>query len=382
MKRITILGSTGSIGENTLRVVKSLPDRFRIVGLAVNDNYYRVLEQALEFGVQQVAVADPDATEKCRREAPAGIEVLSGDSGLIQLAGSDDTDIVVVAVVGMAGLKPALAALNAGTDIALATKETLVVAGKLVLDTAAETGSKILPVDSEHSAIFQCVHRCDISSVKRIILTASGGPFADKPHLDLERVTVSQALNHPRWEMGKKISIDSATMMNKGLELMEASWLFNVPMKNIDIVIHPESIIHSLVEFVDGSVLAQMSHSDMRFAIQYALAYPERVPCDLPSLDLAEIGQLNFSAPDLKRFPSLTLARQAAATGGTMPAVLNAANEQAVKCFLKGAIPFPDIWRIVEMVMSEHEPTQDPDLDEIISVDRWAREVALEKMKL
>jgi 1-deoxy-D-xylulose-5-phosphate reductoisomerase len=373
-KRVIILGSAGSIGENTLRVVSSLPGRYTVVGLAVNRSYARMLEQAKQYGVQHVAVADVESAERCRAEAPAGMVVHGGVDGVDCLVKTVDADVVVCAVVGIAGLRPVMAALEKGTDVAIATKEVLVAAGGIVRRIAARTGAKLLPVDSEHSAIFQCLaaHQGN-AAVQRLLLTASGGPFFADPSVDFSRVTARDALKHPTWDMGKKVTIDSATLMNKGLEIMEAHWLFDVPLDRIDVVVHPESIIHSMVEFVDGSVLAQMSVPDMRFAIQYALTFPERFPGGLPTLDLAQIGTLRFYPPDEKRFPCLRLAREAARRGGTAPAALNAANEVAVDRFLTGRIRFAGIWELVESVLSRHEGVQEPELDDIIAADEWGR---------
>lgn len=372
-KKLVILGSTGSIGESALRVVDAFPTRFQVVGLAVQRNVERALQQASRFDVKRIAVADPESARQCRELAPSDIKVLSGPEGLEELASLDETDMVVAAIVGIAGLKPVLAALQHGTDVALATKEALVVAGRMVISACEESGARLLPVDSEHSAIFQCLDGKPANHVRKIILTASGGPFAEKPDVDFDNVTVAEALKHPRWNMGQKVTVDSATMMNKGLELMEAHWLFNVSLERIDVLVHPESIVHSIVEFVDGSMLAQLSVSDMRFAIQYALTYPERIDGMLPSLDLAALGSLHFSEPDANRFPCLRLARTAAMEGGTMPAVLNAANEIAVQQFLDGNLPFSGIWRLVEKVMDAHTLQSDPDLEDIFSADSWAR---------
>ena len=376
VKKLVILGSAGSIGESALRVVGALPERFQVVGLAVHRRFQRALEQAQEFGVPQIAVADPEAARRCAAQAPAGLRVLSGPQGLIELASLEAAQMVLVAVVGIAGLKPLLAALERGTDGALATKEALVVAGGCIRDACARSGARLLPVDSEHSALWQCLDGKPAGEIRRLILTASGGPFAQQPEIDFERVTVAEALRHPRWKMGRKISVDSATMMNKGLELMEAHWLFQVGLERIDILIHPESIVHALVEFVDGNILAQLSVSDMRGAIQYALTYPQRLAGGLPTLDLAAVGALHFARPDEKTFPCLALARAAALTGGTMPAVLNAANEVAVQEFLDGRLAFSGIWRLVESVMCQHQSLAAPDLDTIFEADTWARQAA------
>jgi 1-deoxy-D-xylulose-5-phosphate reductoisomerase len=375
-KRIVILGSTGSIGENALRVASALPSRLEVVGLAARTNYKRLLEQAQEFNVTHVAVADAAAAEACALAAPRGITVLAGDEGVERLATLESARTVVCALVGMAGLKSVLAALRHGKDVALATKEVLVAAGKRVMECAAQHNARILPVDSEHSAIFQCLEGRPAASVRRLILTASGGPFATRSDVDFDRVTVADALRHPRWNMGRKVTVDSATLMNKGLEIMEAHWLFAIPYDRIDVVIHPESIVHSMVEFVDGSVLAQMSPPDMRFAIQHALTWPERVEGGLPPLDLAKLGALHFKSPDLVRFPGLGLARKAAVTGGTLPSVLNASNEVAVQNFLDGRISFAGIWHTVEAVMSRHHCIAEPTLEQIDLADRWSRQEA------
>jgi len=386
MKRVVILGSTGSIGESALQVVRALPGRFAITGLAAASNYRKLLKQAAEFGVRQVAVVDRAAAQACRKAAPRGITVLSGEDGLETLA-SASADIVLCSVVGLAGLRPVIAAARAGRDIALATKEVLVAAGEIVRPMCARSGARLLPVDSEHSAIFQClvgagerrVGAADIpvKEIRRLILTASGGPFGNRPGVDLKRVTVHEALRHPRWTMGRKVTVDSATLMNKGLEVIEARWLFGVPIDRIDLVVHPESIVHSMVEFVDGSILAQMSVPDMRFAIQYALTCPEHAASGLPALDLARIGKLHFREPNLRRFPCLRLSREAAETGGTMPAVLNGANEVAVRLFLEGRVKFPGIWHTVEHVMQRHAPKMKPALGDIVEADKWSRATAL-----
>jgi 1-deoxy-D-xylulose-5-phosphate reductoisomerase len=372
-KNIVILGSTGSIGESALRVVAAFPDRFRIVGLAAQTKVERLLEQARLFSVERVAVADHEAAQRATQLAPAGLTVLAGPESLEELAAQEIADTVLVAVVGMAGLSPVLAALRQGTDVALATKEVLVAAGQKVIAAGRASGARILPVDSEHSAIFQCLGGQGADRVRRLMLTASGGPFAHNPRLDLEKVTVAEALKHPRWNMGRKVTVDSATMMNKGLEIIEAHWLFGVPFDRIEVMMHPESIVHSMIEFQDGNVLAQLSVSDMRFAIQLALTWPERLDGGLPALDLARLGTLHFSAPDEARFPCLRLARAAARVGGSMPVILNAANEVAVQEFLNGKLSFPGIWRTVEQVMGRHTALADPDLPDILAVDRWAR---------
>jgi len=375
MKRIVILGSSGSIGQNALRVAEALKSEIRVVGLAVDRNTDEVARQAAQFGVKHVAVADMAAAECGRRILPAGTELYKGPEGLVRLAAMDGVDLVLCAVVGMAGLAPVLSALGKGRDVALATKEALVVAGKIVINAARQNNCRILPVDSEHSAVFQCIegHGRD---ARRIVLTASGGPFRNKPNIDFDKVTVKETLDHPSWRMGKKVTVDSATLMNKGLEIMEAQWLFNMPLDKIDVVIHPESIIHSIVEFADGGMLSQMSVPDMRFAIQYAMTWPRRMDGGLPALDLVKAGAFHFSAPDENRFPCLALARSAARTGGTMPAALNAANEIAVRKFLDGHMPFSGIPKMVDKIMSVHKTVADPSLDDIVAADEWARRTA------
>ena len=378
MKHIVLLGSTGSIGASTVRVVEALPDDFRLVGLAAQRDYVSVLKQAAQFGVCDVAIADPEAAAKCRDEAPSGVRVHAGAAGVEALAALESADIVLCAVVGMAGLKPVLAAVGQGTDVALATKEVLVAAGHLVTAEAARTGSRLLPVDSEHSAIFQCLQGSRRDQVRRLYLTASGGPFFERPDLDLETISVEQALDHPRWDMGPKVTVDSATLMNKGLEIMEAAWMFDFHVDDVEVVVHPQSIVHSLVEFLDGSILAQVGPPDMRFAIQYALSYPERLDGKLPRLDVAGLGALQFGPPDEARFPCLGLARDAGRAGGTLPAVLNAANEVAVADFLAGKIPFGGIPRLVRAVMDRHDTLEAPSLESVEQADQWARRQAAE----
>ena len=376
MKNIVLLGSTGSIGESTLRVVEQLSSRLRVVGIAVDSSFERALEQAEQFGVKRIAVSDPVAAEKCKAVAGNDVEVLAGPEGLVEMATQDGVDIVVCAVVGMAGLPPVLAAVEQGVDVALATKEVLVSAGQIVVDACKRTGARLLPVDSEHSAIYQCGVRLGEGGVKKIVLTASGGPFRDSPDVDFDKVTVAEALNHPNWDMGKKVTIDSATLMNKGLELIEAHWMFGVPLESIDVLVHKESLIHSFVEFVDGSILAQLGMPDMRLAIQYALLGPERIDGNLPRLDLAGLTSVNFAQPDEKRFPCLRLAKESALRGGTVPAVMNAANEVAVQAFLDEKTSFSSIWKTVERVVNEHEPVMSPDIKDVLEADAWARSKA------
>jgi 1-deoxy-D-xylulose-5-phosphate reductoisomerase len=376
MKRVILLGSSGSIGESTCKVARALPDKMKIVGLGVAKSTTRVLEQAKEFGVRSIAVSDPQAADQIRKDLPQGTQFFPGADGLVRMVEETEADMVLVAIVGTAGLAPALAALRTGKDLAVASKEILVLAGSAVMEEAKKQKRQVLPVDSEHNAIFQCLQGADEKGVKKIILTASGGPFRRSRAAEMEQVTVAQALKHPTWSMGKKITIDSATMFNKGLEMIEAHWLFDLPMNQVDVIVHPQSIVHSMVEFVDGSVLAQLSVTDMCFPIQYAVTYPERLPSGLPPLDLAKLGSLTFEAPDEQRFPALRLAREAGEQGGTLPGVFNAANEVAVEAFLEERISFPKIWQMVESVMQAHRTDKHPNLEAIVAADRWAREQA------
>jgi 1-deoxy-D-xylulose-5-phosphate reductoisomerase len=379
-KRVVILGSTGSIGESALKVARDLSDRMEVVGLAAGRSAEALLRQAHEFKPRAVALFDTTELESVRRQLPTGVACHGGAEGLIELATLAEADMVLVSIVGTAGLAPALAAIRAGKELAVASKEILVMAGEEVTREAAKHKVPLLPVDSEHNAIFQCLVGEPSRHVRRLILTASGGPFRQTSAADLAKVTPAQALKHPTWSMGRKITIDSATLFNKGLEMIEARWLFGVPMEQVDVVVHPQSIVHSLVEFVDGSQLAQLSHSDMCFPIQYAVTYPDRLPNCLKPLDLAQVGSLHFEAPDVTRFPALRLAREAGTKGGTLPAVLNAANEIAVPAFLEGRMLFPAIWETVEAVMQAHENVEHPSLDRIIQADAWAREVAQEEV--
>jgi 1-deoxy-D-xylulose-5-phosphate reductoisomerase len=374
MKRVIVLGSSGSIGMSACKVARDLPDRMKIVGLAVQRSVKPMLEQAREFGVSALAVFDEKAAAEVEGSLPANGRLFKGAQGLVDLVRETEADMVLVAIVGTAGLKPALAALETGKDLAVASKEILVMAGESVMKSAAKHKRALLPVDSEHNAIFQCLIGANDKQVKRLILTASGGPFRKTPKADLKDVTVEQALKHPTWNMGTKITIDSATLFNKGLEMIEARWLFNIEMDRIGVIVHPQSIVHSMVEFVDHSVLAQLSHSDMCFPIQYAVTYPDRLPNSLGSLDFAKLGQLIFEAPDPDRFPALRLARQAGTVGGTLPAVFNAANEVAVERFLQRKSTFPQIWESVEKVMDRHQSVASADLDAILKADAWARE--------
>ncbi len=376
MKRVILLGSSGSIGTSACKVARELPGEMKLVGLAVNRSSQTLLKQAAEFLPDGVAVVDPAAAAEVAGNLPTGCRMWTGEEGLVSLVRELDADMVLVAIVGTGGLRPALAALETGKDLAVASKEILVMAGAPVMDTARRHGRAVLPVDSEHNAIFQCLQGANGKDVKRLILTASGGPFRQLPADQLASVTIAQALKHPTWSMGQKITIDSATLFNKGLEMIEARWLFHIEMAHISVVVHPQSIVHSMVEFVDHSILAQLSHSDMCFPIQYAVTYPRRSTNQLRPLDLAEIGSLHFEAPDPCKFPALRLAREAGTVGGTLPAVLNAANEVAVEAFLTEKCPFPKIWHTVESVMREHPVIADPSLDAIIQADQWARQQA------
>jgi 1-deoxy-D-xylulose-5-phosphate reductoisomerase len=398
VKRIAILGSTGSIGCNTLDVISRFPDRFKVVALSAGEKVDALAEQVRRFRPDLVSLATESAAEKLKAACPqTTTQIYWGVEGLIRVATHPTADMVVSAIVGSAGLIPTLAAIKAGKNVALANKETLVMAGELVTSEARKNNVRIVPVDSEHSAIFQVLQGSRREDIKRVILTASGGPFLRKPRESLERVTPQDALKHPNWIMGAKITLDSATLMNKGLEVIEAHWLFDIPVFQIEVVIHPQSIIHSLVEFTDGSVLSQMGRPDMRVPIAYSLSYPERLDLPLPSLDLIGMGNLTFEAPDLKSFPCLSFAYEALEEGGTMPAVLNAANEVAVHAFMEGRIGFLDISEVIRETLKmarahpegsgdktgEKGPTApsrgksgtDP-LETILQVDRLSRERA------
>jgi 1-deoxy-D-xylulose-5-phosphate reductoisomerase len=397
-KRVVILGATGSIGDSALKVAHDIPDRMEVVGLAAHSQATKLARAANKVRAKAVCLADESKVDELRSALEYEPQILTGPKGLDEIATLDDADMVLVAIVGTGGLRPALAAIRAGKDLAVASKEILVMAGEIVMREANARGVHVLPVDSEHNAIFQCldgkrstlnaqsstssaencalapeVWTLDVADIRRIILTASGGPFRQTASEEFGRITVEQALKHPTWNMGPKITIDSATLFNKGLEMIEAHWLFGVEMRRVEVVIHPQSIVHSMVEFSDGSVLAQMSHSDMCFPIQYAVTWPERVPNSLPPLDFGKLSKLEFFPPRYDDFPALNLARQAGHTGGTMPAVLNAANEIAAAAFLERALGFPDIWGVVEQVMARHTSVAHPDLDAILRADQWAR---------
>jgi 1-deoxy-D-xylulose-5-phosphate reductoisomerase len=405
-KRVIILGATGSIGESALKVARDIPERMEIVGLAANSNAEKLAKAANETRAQFVCLVDETKIDMLRRALEYKPRIFSGEEGLLEIACVTEADMVLVAIVGTGGLRPALAAIEAGKDLAVASKEILVMAGEIVMREARDNGVHVLPVDSEHNAIFQCLEgkrstlnaqrstsnaesstlgvgrwTLDVSDVRRIMLTASGGPFRETPRKDFDSITPEQALKHPTWNMGPKITIDSATLFNKGLEMIEAHWLFGLEMKRVEVVIHPQSIVHSMVEFADGSTLAQLSHSNMRFPIQYAVTWPDRVPNSLPPLDFSKLSKLEFFTPRYDDFPALNLARRAGETGGALPAVMNAANEIAVAAFLDRQVRFPDIWRIVEEVMNWHTPVAHPDLDAILEADQWARAQARNALK-
>jgi 1-deoxy-D-xylulose-5-phosphate reductoisomerase len=383
-KRVVILGATGSIGESALKVARDIPERMEIVGLAAKSNAQKLAAAANEVRPESVCLVDETQIDVLRKALNYEPRIFSGEAGLLEIACLPNANMVLVAIVGTAGLRPALGAIKAGKDLAVASKEILVMAGETVMREARDKSVHVLPVDSEHNAIFQCLEaarfRADrdggIASsvdVRRLILTASGGPFRETPRKDFDSITVEAALKHPTWNMGPKITIDSATLFNKGLEMIEAHWLFGVEMNRVEVVIHPQSIVHSMVEFTDGSTLAQLSYSNMCFPIQYAVTWPDRVPNSLPPLDFSKLSKLEFFTPRYDDFPALNLARRAGETGGTLPAVMNAANEIAVAAFLDRKIRFPEIWGIVEEVMNQHTPVAHPDLDAILGADQWAR---------
>ncbi len=378
-RRVVVLGSTGSIGTSALKVARDLPDRMEVVALAAQRNYRQLAEQAREFGVKHVALFQTEYLDELRALLPRDTQIYGGLEGLCELAELQEADMVLVSIIGTAGLYPTLSAIDAGKHLAIASKEILVMAGELVMQRARDKGVQVLPVDSEHNAIFQCLqgHQGGAQEGSRLILTARGGPFRQTPREQLEQVTLQQALKHPTWSMGQKITIDSATYFNKGLEMIEARWLFDIPMDRVDVIVHPQSIVHSLVEFTDGSIIAQLSASDMCFPIQYAVTWPERLPNSLHKLDLAKLATLHFEAPRWDDFPALRLAQQAGLCGGTMPAMYNAANEVAVDAFVAGKLSFAGIWRTVERVLADATPRDYGDsLDIIIEDDTWARQRA------
>jgi 1-deoxy-D-xylulose-5-phosphate reductoisomerase len=395
-KRVVVLGATGSIGDSALKVAHDIPERMEIVGLAANSNAEKLVVAANRVRPKAVCLVDEAKIDVLQRRLEYKPEIFSGEAGLREIACLPDSEMVLIAIVGTGGLRPALAAIEAGKDLAVASKEILVMAGEAVTEAARKRAVNILPVDSEHNAIFQCLESgrslsapsprpdrpdrgaeaaptFDVSDVRRIILTASGGPFREIPRKDFDSITLDQALKHPTWNMGPKITIDSATLFNKGLEMIEAHWLFGVEMQRVEVVIHPQSIVHSMVEFADGSTLAQLSYSNMCFPIQYAVTWPDRVPNSLPPLDFSKLSRLEFFTPRYADFPALNLARRAGEAGGTLPAVMNAANEIAVAAFLARELRFPQIWETVGQVMDRHQSVAHPDLDAILAADQWAR---------
>ena len=376
MKNVVLLGSTGSIGTSTIKVAEDLPDRVRLLGLAAGNNVRLLREQCRRHKPRAVSIADPRKAKELRDALGPDVEVHSGAEGLLKLATLPGADVVLIAIVGTAGLQPALAAVRAGKDIAVASKEILVMAGELVMAEARRHGVRVLAVDSEHSAIFQCLDGKPPGSVRRLWLTASGGPFRTTPKSEFAAITVERALKHPSWVMGRKITIDSATLFNKGLEMIEARWLFDIEMARVSVVVHPQSVVHSMVEFVDGSMLAQLSTPDMCLPIQYALTYPDRAVSNRVQTNLAKLGSLTFEEPDPDRFPALGLARRAGEVGGTMPAVLNAANEVAVDAFVNGRSTFPQISDTVRRTLESHQPVFHPSLEQILAADAWARREA------
>src|SRR5256886_1087871 len=381
IRGVAILGSTGSIGCNTLRVIQSLgPERFRVVALGAGRNVGKLADQITHHQPELVSVDSEESAQQLKAELTTRNvwlpRIVIGEQGLVEVATHARADCVVSATVGAVGFVPTLRALEAGKRVALANKETLVMAGELMTRAAEKSGAELLPVDSEHNALHQCLRGETVSEVRRIILTASGGPFRTRDRAAIESATVAEALQHPTWNMGAKITIDSATLMNKGLEVIEAHWLFGFGADEINIVVHPESIVHSMIELVDGSVLAQMGVTDMRHAIQYALTYPERCPSALPPLDLARLSSLHFEAPDLERFPCIALAYRALKTGGTLPAAMNAANEEAVHAFIDERIALSDIPQVFEEVMNHHDAAPVADLESVLQSDRSARILA------
>ena len=373
-RRVILLGSTGSIGVSAIKVAATIPGRMEIVGMAAHRSAHKLAAAANLTKPEALCLVDPASLDELRAALTYKPKIFTGEEGLIELSTLSGADLVLVAIVGTAGLRPALAAIDCGKDLAIASKEILVMAGEIVMSHARNNNVSILPVDSEHNAIFQCLEAKRSEEIQNLILTASGGPFRQLPAERLENVTKSDALRHPTWKMGQKITIDSATLFNKGLEMIEAHWLFGVAMDRVEVVIHPQSIVHSMVEFADGSTLAQLSYSDMCFPIQYAVTWPDRVPTTLKPLRLADVRKLEFEEPRYDVFPALDLARQAGEAGGVLPAVLNAANEVAVQAFLDDRIPFGGIWRLVQNAIGRHANLARPTLDDIIRADKEARD--------
>ncbi len=377
LKKISILGSTGSIGQSTLSVVEKFPERFTVAALAAGNNVELFEKQVRQFRPSIVSVlSERSAADLKKRCSDLSVRIFSGVEGMVQVAAADEADITVSAIVGTAGLVPTMAAIRAGKDIALANKEVLVTAGELVMAECRTRGVRILPVDSEHSAIFQCLLAGASGDIRKLVLTASGGPFRALTKKNLTNVTLAQALKHPNWSMGRKITIDSATLMNKGLEVIEARWLFDIDPGKIKVLVHPQSIVHSMVEYHDGAVVAQLGMPDMKGPIAYALSYPERLSDVSPALDLATVGTLTFEEPDLDRFPCLAYAYDALKSGGSMPAVLSAANEVAVRYFLEEKIGYADIARVIRTTMDSHTPSNIKTVEDALKADLWARQEA------
>jgi 1-deoxy-D-xylulose-5-phosphate reductoisomerase len=379
MKNVVVLGSTGSIGTSTAMVAEDLPDWVRLVGLGAGANSELLMEQTLKFQPEAIAIRDSKTAVDMQETLGTKTQVYSGSEGLLKLATLESADIVLIAIVGTAGLQPALAAIRAGKDIAVASKEILVMAGETVMSEARKYGVRVLAVDSEHSAIFQCLDGKPNESIRNLWLTASGGPFRDKekwPKECFPEITVEKALKHPSWEMGRKITIDSSTLFNKGLEMIEARWLFDIEMDRVQVVVHPQSVIHSMVEYVDGSFISQLSSPDMCLPIQYALTYPDRAPSQRVETNFAKLGQLTFEEPDTERFPAIGLARDAGTRGGTLPAVMNAANEIAVDAFCDRKIRYDQITSTVAQTMARHDLVEHPELEAIMDADQWARREA------
>jgi 1-deoxy-D-xylulose-5-phosphate reductoisomerase len=380
VKNVVLLGSTGSIGTSTVKVAEDLPDQIRLLGLAAGGNLELLLEQTRKHRPEAISISDPAKARELQNTLGTSCEVFCGDDGLLKLATLPGADIVLIAIVGTAGMQPALAAIRAGKDIAVASKEILVMAGEIVMREARKYDVKVLAVDSEHSAIFQCLDGKPSASVRKLWLTASGGPFRSKTDWPKEKfgeITVERALKHPSWVMGRKITIDSATLFNKGLEMIEARWLFDIEMARVGVVVHPQSIVHSMVEFVDGSLIGQLSTPDMCLPIQYALTYPARAASDRVQTNFPKLATLTFEEPDTERFPAIELARRAGDICGTMPAVFNAANEVAVEAFVNRKINFPQITETVRRVMDAHQVVEHPTLEKILEADAWARKVAI-----
>ncbi|MGB2629745.1 MAG: 1-deoxy-D-xylulose-5-phosphate reductoisomerase [Candidatus Omnitrophota bacterium] len=377
MKNIVLLGSTGSVGRNVIDVVRRYPDKFKIKAVSSNKNASLLAEQAEEFRPDAVCVGDERCYPELKGKVPSGVRVLAGEEGLGEIAGLEEADIVFIAISGTAALGPLVAALKASKTVALASKEPIVSAGEIIMDIARKSSSRIIPVDSEHSAIMQCLTGRESSDVRTLYITGSGGPLRERKKEEFDSVSVDEVLEHPKWNMGQKITVDSATLMNKGLEVIEARWLFDISPEKIKVVIHPEAIIHSMVEFMDGTINAGMFYPDMRFPILRALAFPEIIDNDFPRVDFSVIKNLSFCEPDAKRFPALELAYGVLNAGGTMPAALNGANEAAVKLFLSGKIKFNEIVRKVNGVLEKHDNLKSPSLKDIVDTEKWAYEEVL-----